>query len=224
MQKSKEKFNKINYFKGMYIILFTLFLGLIFGNQINAENNSVNNPSISRFEIYSINDETTYLSNEEVNLYVGISLTETSGVIKNTILEIKIPKENITNKSFVASDINSQISKTVESDADYYIVKYELSPMASGTSLDIPIKFNTNQGTTPNGFEIPVIANFYDENQNKLMDTLNEKYTIITEEAKVNKYIFNDSKSWVNTNNNIISAGKADDNNPDYLTNELSDL
>lgn len=189
---------------------------------VKATKSESNLVSVSRFNIYTNPEKDRYLSGEEILFFTGFSITEDSGVLKDAIVEIKIPKENIVPGTFIASDIASQISKETGETETHYLVKYYLSPLSSGTSIDVPLKFVTENGDTPNGFPIPVDANLYSNSgQNKIAD-VNKVFIIETYEPKIIKQI--NVQGWTGNDGYEVIGGKESMNEPGYLTSNLEDL
>ncbi|MDE8038656.1 Cna B-type domain-containing protein [Erysipelothrix rhusiopathiae] len=178
--------------------------------------------AVSRFKVYTEPTKTTYLSGEEIVFYVGVSLTDESSTLSNAHLSVRIPKKNIVKSTLSASDISSQLNKKISEIDDYYIIDYELKPLGAGASLDIPFKFETHNGETPNGFAISVEASISkDDNDTLSSDALD--FTINTNKPKIEKFIYNGNFK-TNKDMNTVLAGYEKNKEQTMLSESLTDL
>ncbi|WP_159648355.1 Cna B-type domain-containing protein [Erysipelothrix aquatica] len=180
------------------------------------------NIAVSRFDIYTLPSDAKFLSGEEVLFYTGISLTEDSGTLTDAILEVKIPKEHLVDGTFVASDIASQVSKEVIDAGDHYKVIYKLAALASGTSLDIPMKFVTHNGETPNGFPVAIEATLKQQKDELVLAQTIKDIIINTVQPRLDKMIY--AGSWTSSDNRVVNGGTSHPDDETRLTDDLSQL
>ncbi len=190
--------------------------------QIETDDETKTNIAVSRFDIYTLPADAKFLSGEEVLFYTGLSLTEDSGTLTDAILEVKVPKEHLVNGTFVASDIASQVSKEVIDAGDHYKVIYKLAALASGTSLDIPMKFVTHNGETPNGFPVAIEATLKQQKDETILAQTTKDVIINTIQPRLDKMI--NAGSWTTSDNRVINGGAIHPNDETRLTDDLSKL
>lgn len=178
--------------------------------------------SVSRFEIYQSDETTSNLTGDDVVFFTGVSLTEGSGILENTYLEVKINKEHIIPGSFVASDIASQVSKKMQETSEFYLVTYLLMPLSAGTNIDVPVKFQTENGTTPDGFKVFAESTFKGDAESKINIRDTTEIVIETVKPTVQKHIKDDL--WRSYDNVIIEGGLKSANSDSKLTDVISDL
>ncbi|NLA43649.1 Cna B-type domain-containing protein, partial [Candidatus Saccharibacteria bacterium] len=190
-------------------------------------NNTSKPPIISLFEIKDETDAGPYFSGNELVFRTTLGLTEESGSLSESVLEIRIPKDSnkILESSIRASDFNiSQGPAEIDSsDPDAYIIRYNLNIINSGTTASVPIVFNTNVGYIPDGYNLPITARLLDTNGEELA-TSNTSVQFKTANLSMTKYVKNNSNSFTNSNNLLINAGKEDPDNPGYLSENIEHL
>lgn len=190
--------------------------------QIEAIDKTKATIAVSRFDIYTLPADAKFLSGEEVLFYTGLSLTEDSGTLTDAILEVKIPKEHLVNGTFVASDIASQLSKEVVDAGDHYKVIYKLAALASGTSLDIPMKFVTHNGETPNGFPVAIEATLKQQKDETVLAQTAKDVVISTIQPRLDKMIY--AGSWTSSDNRVVNGGVIHPDDGTRLTDDLTKL
>ena len=184
------------------------------------------NTVISSFEINPLNGKTSYLSGETVALSVAASLTEADNLLTQTTLQIKITKKHIHLSSLEASDISSQISKTITEDALNYVITYVLKTSNQGLIVSIPVSFKTDNGNTPNGYQFPITANIFGVDGKPLISEVEKEITIKTirfnEVLALYQWGYN---AWSPNPEGLSSTGGyADPDKPGYLSTNLNDL
>lgn len=87
------------------------------------------NHGISLFEITDVNNSGPYYSGNEQVFRVAFGLTEETGTLSNTTLQIKIPRndEYINPNNIRGSELNiaDGDATIITTDPDYYIVQYK---------------------------------------------------------------------------------------------------
>jgi len=218
------------------IAVLSLVIGLFafsFGAFANNEE-IIDNPHVSRFTVYQQDNKYTYLAGEQILFHTGISTVDNAETLTGSWLEIRVPRLNIVDDSFVASDLSagSQISKTVTREGTatdgYFVVRYELQPIAGGVSIDVPIRFTTVTAT-PDNFQIPVTASFVDKDQQKLINDTSVTFTIKTIKPTVTKMVgtftsaslTSTAGSWSQLHNQLIQhVGYVQEDNPNFLSED----
>ena len=136
------------------------------------------------------NEQYKFLSGELIQFNVGASI---DGLFPHgTQFEVKIPRQHIMDDElFRVSSISGQtppsITRTGTSEDGYFIIRYQLNVLA-GISFDAPIQMTTHNGNTPNGFEIPIIARLFNNDNGELLtEEIGARFTINTIPAQLSK-------------------------------------
>lgn len=109
-----------------------------------------------------------YLTGEPIKAFIGFTISRTSSELRNTKLRLKIPKTNINIRTIGSFN---EVNPVRSDDADYYIATWNWNSINGGQVADVAFDFNMIQPQTPDGFTVPVIAEFLDENDTVLKTT-----------------------------------------------------
>ncbi|MCR8968515.1 Cna B-type domain-containing protein [Facklamia sp. 7083-14-GEN3] len=179
---------------------------------------------LTRFDLYSLEGENpTYLTGVEAVLNVGLSATSSTNDLNNYTVKIRLQKKYINKSSIEASSSESQTGlATIEEDAENFIITYLFSNVSSGTSIDVPIKFKTLKGETPNNYVLKAVANIYDSTNREIgQDSININY--ITKTPSSNKQA-RDLRGTFTFDSTNLYGGKLAPDNPEYLSKNLNEL
>lgn len=117
-----------------------------------------------------------YLTGEPIEAFAGFTISDISSDLRNTKLRLRIPKKNVqigTIGSF--NRINP-----VRSDNDIdYVATWNFDNVTGGQFADVPFTFSMIQPQTPNGFVVPVTAEFLNEN-NEVIGTTTKNFVAKT--------------------------------------------
>lgn len=173
---------------------------------------------ISRFDLQTENEKTKYYAGEELLMYIGMSLGKDSGTMENTTLEITIPKEYVDVTSFVISDMNNQHEKEIVVEKESIIVRYWNFSVASGVSMDLPFKFKTLNGASPDKHALVIQASLKNNLDQKVLSQTTETLTLQTQTLSLTSRINN------NMNDRESFGGSESPIKAGYLSSNLDEL
>ncbi|MCR8968514.1 Cna B-type domain-containing protein [Facklamia sp. 7083-14-GEN3] len=182
-----------------------------------------NNSFLSQFVITNEKgDNPVYLTAEEALFYIKLATSDSASGTGNFIVKINIPKEFVDKSSIAASNTNSQTGiATIEEVAENYVITYVFNNVSSGALIEVPIKFKTKNGETPNGYILPLGATISDSKGDIIAeDKMDVKY--ITQKPSFYKYGL--TSSGYTSGNGVLIAGMEDPDNPGFLTKDITAL
>lgn len=187
---------------------------------------------ISNFSV--VNDKPEYLSGQTGTTYVRFSITESEDPIQNAVLQVKIPAEYIEPGTIRPTMFSSaeSVSVTLEEEGKYYYVRYYLKDIDGGANVDVPITWVTKNGMTPDGYDLIISAIMIVEGTPVAGAEASAVTKIKILEPYIQKNIFEPMPTtgyiggviYTYRDGLTYNLGKADLNNPGYLTANEADL
>ncbi len=185
---------------------------------------------ISNFDI--VTEKSEYLSGQTGTTYVRFSISESENPIQNAVLQVKIPAEYIEPGTIKPTMFNSAESVSVTLEDEYYYVRYYLKNIDGGANVDVPITWITKNGMTPNGYDLIISANMLVEGEPVEGAEASATTKIKIIEPYIQKNIYDPAPTtgyiggiiYTYLDGRTYNLGKADLNNPGYLTANEADL
>ncbi|MGF3113733.1 Cna B-type domain-containing protein, partial [Facklamia sp. P9177] len=188
-------------------------------NKLESNTTDVTN-FLSRFSLYIKDGQPQeYVTGREALFYMGLSTTDSALGNGNYTVKINLPKEYVDYDSIVASSTETQgVLFEITEEGNNYVITYKFNNFSSGNSIDLPIRYRTKSGETPNGYQQLITATITNENTDLLGQdslTINWKTTEIRSRKKINQNLNDGSK---------INGGLEDSSNPGFLSENLEEL
>lgn len=123
----------------------------------------------SNLVISSDDQDLQYWTGERANLRASLDVSSLEEAQDGAYLEIKFPKTYID--EVIASDINLQESKIIKSKNGHKIIRYNLKRITGGLQVEIPFAIVTNNGETPDGYTLPIVATLFNQDGNVINES-----------------------------------------------------
>ena len=208
------------------LIVFVVALMSITNLGLNIKANeglNTNNETqeIKEFSVSSTKD--SFLSGEEVIVDFNLELTDDIGGIKDSVIEVSIPKKYVIRESIIGSGImTSEYTVDVVESGDKYIVRYNIKLVTSGNDFRVPLKFKTSPLLTPNNHVLNLEGKYTYGEQSV---SSNIEVPINTGDFRGELHVSDEPfLGHSNQDGRILNAGIIDENKPGYISTNTNKL